>query len=167
MKRLLSLSIVAIVVMLALPPVLLRHSVTAQQEVILLLDVSTTIPEGIPGTPPLAARLWGWAIRRSDRWTGVVENYFSGAAVADLPGSIVTGGVRGASGVLRIFDGEIGESSFTLKGRIEQVNNALLFKIGDVRTFTGSWVTGRAVLEEPVSDGRVLTLNLAGTIIRR
>ncbi len=166
MKHLVRLGLLVSVLTLLLLP-LPPSTVAAEQEIILLLDVNTSIAQSVPGTPPIALRVWGWAMRRGDGWTGLMENYVYGTGEGDSGGPSATSGVRAATAVLRIFDGTITETTFTLRARIEQVTNSSRFKLGDVRTLTGSWVTGQAIMDEPISDGKLLTLTLVGTIIRR
>ncbi len=161
----------------SLPP----QPAAAQQEVIVLFDL-TSAP-----APGITIRRAGWAMKTPSGWMGVVAGYAYGAAQADLPGAAVGLALtvpKGSPGTInhvvtpagirvttvnagQIFDGEVRGSSFTLKLRLQQSENAQIWRVGDVWTLTGSWVTGQAVLAIPVSDGRVLTEDLKGEIIRR
>jgi|GEM_PF-5183331 len=160
----------------ALPP----QPAAAQQEGIVLFDL-TSAP-----APGITIRRAGWAMKTTGGWTGVVTGYAYGTARADLPGAavgLVLTVPKGSPGTInhvvtpagvrvttanagQVFDGEVRGSSFTLKVRLQQSENAQIWRIGDVWTLTGSWVTGQAVLAIPVSDGRVLTEDLKGNIIR-
>lgn len=155
--------------------------VTAQQEGIILFDLASAPAPGI------TIRRAGWAMRTANGWTGVMAGYAYGAAQADLAGAAVglsftvpkgspgtinhvvtPAGVRvTTANALQVFDGEIRGSSLTLKLRLQQSENAQIWRLGDIWTLTGSWVTGQAVLAIPISDGRVLNEDLKGAIIRR